>query len=397
MRRADLRAALVIAARIIRQRLRDRSALLFAVVTPIGLALAFSTLIPNDFAAFHTDFVIVDNDQGPSARVLIDDAFGQVAAAGIADISMAPSEAAALQILHDGNAGAVIVVPAGFSNAVEAGQPTQIRVLGGQFPTSLEVARAVVSRFAADIGAVQLMVSTARADGATVDARLVQAAVDAAHEPSPIITAADPVARRQAGLGTFYGAAMAIMFVFFATQYGALAIHADRQAGTLARLLAAPVSSSAILLGTSLAGFLLGLVSMTVLVVATTYLVGASWGDPALVALLIVAAVVAAMGFSTLVATLARTPQQAGALNAIVALALASLGGVFLPLSEMPSSLVTVSQITPHAWFLRGIDTLADPAAGVADIAPSLIVLLAMGVALTALGLARARRSLVLA
>ena len=48
---------------------------------------------------------------------------------------------------------------------------------------------------------------------------------------------------RQASLATFYGAAMAIMFVFFATQYGALALLADRQVGTMSRFLAAPISA----------------------------------------------------------------------------------------------------------------------------------------------------------
>ena len=83
---------------------------------------------------------------------------------------------------------------------------------------------------------------------------------------------------------------------------------------------------------------MLGLVSMTVLVVATTVLIHASWGPPPLVALLIVSAVVAAMGISMVVASVARTPQQAGGLNAIVALSLAAIGGVFIPLSQAPAT-----------------------------------------------------------
>jgi ABC-2 type transport system permease protein len=213
--------------------------------------------------------------------------------------------------------------------------------------------------------------------------------------PPPVVVVEDEPPARQAGRATFYAAAMAIMFVFFATQYGALAIHADRQAGTLARLLAAPIGAGAILLGASLASFVLGLVAMTVLAVVTTLAVGADWGSPLLVALLGVSAVVAATGLSMVVATLARTPQQAGALISIVALSLAAIGGVFMPLSQAPATIVTLSQVTPHAWFLRGIDTLADPGAGLVDVLPAVVVLLAMGVVLGAIGLARARRALV--
>ena len=139
----------------------------------------------------------------------------------------------------------------------------------------------------------------------------------------------------------------------------------------------------------------LGLVAMTTLAVSTSLLVHASWGPAVPVAALILAAVVAASGVSLLVASLARTPQQAGGLNAIVALSLAAIGGVFIPLSQAPASIVTLSQITPHAWFLRGIDTLTDPAATIVEILPSLGVLLAMGGILGAMGLFRARRALV--
>jgi ABC-2 type transport system permease protein len=390
----QLRVGLVIAARILRQRIRDRSAILFAVVTPLGLAIAFSILIPNDFSSFHTHFVVVDNDHGPFATHLVDGALGAVQEAGVADVTMADGEAEAVATLRAGNAGAVIVIPAGFSAAITSGSPTEIRLLGGQFPASFEVARAAVSRFASEAGAASLMIATVSA-GAAPGGAVVGQATAAMAGPSPIDVVRDVPPARQAGRATFYAAAMAIMFVFFATQYGALAIHADRQAGTLTRLLAAPIRAGAILVGASAASFALGLTAMTVMAVATTLLVHASWGSPALVASLIVAAAVAATGVSMLVATFARTPQQAGALNAMVALTMAAIGGVFLPLSQAPSTIVVLSQVTPHAWFLRGIDTLADPSASLADVLPSLAVLLGMGVILGGLGLMRARRTLV--
>jgi ABC-2 type transport system permease protein len=390
----NVRAGFIIASRILRQRIRDRSAILFAVVTPLGLALAFSILIPNDFSTFHTRFVIVDCDHGPFAAHLIDGPFAGIAEAGVADVQVVEDEAAALATLRAGDAGAVVVIPAGFSAAISSGRPTEIRLLGGQYPFSFQVARSLVSRFASEAGATQLMIASA-SEGGVPGPAVVQQATAAMAAPAPIAVVEDVPPARQAGRATFYAAAMAVMFVFFATQYGALAIHSDRQAGTLTRLLAAPIAPGSILFGASLASLALGLVAMTVLWVVTTFLVGASWGSPAMVAGLIVSAVIAATGLAMLVATLARTPQQAGALIAVIALSMAAIGGVFLPLSQAPATLVTLSQITPHAWFLRGIDTLADPAATFADVLPSIVVLLGMGLAAGAVGLVRARRALV--
>ena len=390
-----MRAALVITGRILRQRLRDRSAIIFAVLTPFGLAIAFSLLIPNEFNTFHTAIAVVDQDGGPLASTLVDDVFGHLVDADVADIERLSSGSEAEQAIRDNTYGAAVVIPAGFSDAIMAGQPTEVRIIGGESSVSVEVARATVARFASDVGAVQLMVATATAAGGPPDPATIERAQAAVQEPSPISVVDDSLARLQANLATFYGAAMAIMFVFFATQYGALAILAERQTGTLNRLLAAPISQGSVLLGSALAGLVLGFVSMSTLLVATTVLVGANWGPPALVLLLISAAVIAALGISMVVATLARTVNQAGNLNAIVALSLSAVGGVFIPLSQAPEILVNISLITPHAWFLRAIDTLSGPNPTLVSILPSLGVLTGIGVALGAIGLLRARRALV--
>lgn len=389
-----MRIALVIALRILRQRLRDRSAIVFAVLTPLGLAVAFSILIPNELSSFHTRFVVVDQDRDRVGAVLVDDVLGSLAESGVAEVDVVTSEAEAVAEVEADRASAAIIIPAGFSAAVERGDASEIRIVGGDFPLPLEIAQSAVGRFAQAIGGVRLMIATSVAGGGQPDAATVAAARAAAAEPGPIAVATPALEGRQADLATFYGAAMAIMFVFFATQYGALALVADRQVGTMSRFLAAPISAWSILAGASIAGFVLGLVAMGVLAVATTLLQGADWGPPALLVPLILAAVAAAMGISTLVSSVARTPQQAGGLNAIVALSLSAIGGVFIPVSQAPEGLAVAAQVTPHYWFLRGIDTLAAAGATLADIGPSLGILLAIGVVTGGLGLVRARAAL---
>ena len=390
-----LRAALVIAGRILRQRLRDRSAIIFAVLTPLGLAVAFSLVIPDFTTNFHATFAVVNKDDGQLSKILTDDVLQHLVTAGIVDLKPMSDEAAAATEVDAGKAGAAIVIPAGFTAAIQAGKPTEVRIFAGSGPTEREVARAVVTKFANDIGTAQLTVQTVGATGGTVDAATLAAVQQMVQQPSPIAVGGVPVDKRQAGLATFYGAAMAIMFVFFATQYGALALLGERQEGTLTRLLAAPIPASAIILGGAIAGLVLGAVAMSVMAVATTLFVGASWGNPLLVALLIAAAVIAAMGISALIATLARTPEVAGQLNSIVAICLAAIGGVFIPLAHAPEIMANVALITPHAWFLRAIDTISVSSAGIVDILPTLGVLVGMGLLTGAIGLARARRFLV--
>ena len=392
-----MRAALTIAARSLRQRVHDRSAILFAVVIPLGLAAAFSMLIPQG-STFHAKYIVYDGDGGPVAATLVDHVLGALVDTGVADVSQVESETAAMAALDAGETSAAILIPAGFSEAIAAGAATEVRIVGIPDSTlGIQIAKSVVGGFASEVGAIQLAVVTA-ADwqpGAPPPA-LDESTVGAVRDVTdPIVVTDATMERRQATTASFYAGAMAIMFLFFATIYGPVGLLAERRSGTLARLLAAPIPPASIVLGTSLASFVLGLVSMTVLVIATTLLLGAQWGPPALVAPLVLTAVIAAMGISMLVCTLARTEDQASGWNAMVAIGLAILGGAMVPLSQAPELLQQLGLLTPHAWFLRAIDSMAGASVQLVDIAPSLVALLAFGVLTGAIGLVRSQSYLV--
>jgi ABC-2 type transport system permease protein len=392
-----MRAALTIAARSLRQRVRDRSAILFAVVIPLGLAAAFTLLIPRG-ATFHAEYVVHDADGGPIAVALVDHVLGALVESGVADVTEVDSEAAALAALDAGETSAAILIPKGFSDAVTDGSATEIRIVGiPDSPLGIQIAKSVIGGFASQVGAIQLSIATA-ADwkpGEPAPAIAPASVAKVENLPDPVAVSDAELERRQATTASYYAGAMAIMFLFFATIYGPMGILAERRSGTLARLLAAPIRPASIVLGASLASFVLGLVSMTVLVIATTLLLGAEWGPPALVVPLVLAAVISAMGISMLICTLARTEEQAGGWNAMVAISFAILGGAMIPLSNAPELLRQLGLVTPHAWFLRAIDSMAGASVQFVDIAPSLLALLAIGVLTGAVGLARSQNSLV--
>ena len=97
---------------------------------------------------------------------------------------------------------------------------------------------------------------------------------------------------------------------------------------------------------------------MVVLVVATSLLFGATWGNPAGVAILIVAAILAAMGIMSLVATFAKNAEQASNWQSMVAVVLGLLGGTFFQVSQAPGILSELTFVAPQAWFLRGLGDL---------------------------------------
>jgi ABC-2 type transport system permease protein len=338
-------------------------------------------------------YVVVDLDGGPIAEGLRTGPLQGLADADVATIVSAGSEAEARAQVEAGDADAAIIIPAGFSDAVTAGGAGQLAIIGGPGTLAVEIARSVLAGFSSEVTAVQVGVRAAlTATGSAPDPSVLQRlAQDALAIPAPIVVAADTTAERQASSTTYYGASMAVLFVFFAAQFGVVGLLAERRTGTLARMLASPIGPSAILLGKVLVSLVMAVASMSVLVIATTFLLGAAWGDPLAVAALVVAMSIAATGTATLVVGFARTEEQAGGAIAIVALTLSVLGGSFFPLSQAPEGMASLSLITPHAWFIRGVNDLA--AGGAIDtVAVSLLVLLTVGLVTGGIGLARARR-----
>ncbi|HEX5948860.1 MAG TPA: ABC transporter permease, partial [Actinomycetota bacterium] len=259
-----------------------------------------------------------------------------------------------------GDVAAAYLIPEGFSEAIQGGGPTTIEVVGSvDAPIGTQVARSVAESFVSDLTSVRVGVATAVHAGPATEAD-AEALATRAMEVGNLVTLEDVSAQsRELDPDTFYAAGMAVFFLFFTVQFGVSSLLDERNEGTLARLLAAPISRASILGGKLLTSFLLGVVAMVVLILATTLLMGASWGDPLGVGLLVVAGVMAAVGIMAVIATLARNAEQAGQWQSIVAVVLGLLGGAFFPVAQAGGVIANLSLLTPHAWFLRGLGDLA--------------------------------------
>src|SRR5690606_3940471 len=142
-------------------------------------------------------------------------------------------------------------------------------------------------------------------------------------------------------------------------QFGVTSLLDERREGTMARLLAAPIPQWAVVGAKGVVSVVLGLVSMAVLIVASTILLGAEWGHPVGVALLVVAGVVSAVGIWAALAAVGRSPCGAGTLQAGMGVGLGIVGGVFFPPAVGGGMLATLALVTPHRWFMTGLHYLA--------------------------------------
>jgi ABC-2 type transport system permease protein len=381
-----MRDAWTIAAKDVHRRLRDRTALLVALVLPLGLAWIFSlTLGDVENEGFEATYAVVNRDPGTELPGAFTDLLEGL---DFVTLREAGSVAGGERLAEDGEIDAAVVFPQGFTEGVRSGRGGAIEVIASPDAQIASLVAASIARsFASDLDAIGLSVATVSGAGGPVDGALVARAQAVPQGAEIRATATE---ERVASQATFFAIGMAVFFLFFSVEFGVRGLLEERDEGTLARLLVAPIAPSSVIGGKALASFVVGLVSTVLLVASTTWLLGATWGDPLGVALLVVGGVLAAVGVTALVASLATTTAQAGAYVSIVAVVGGLLGGTFFPISQA-GFLGAVRFLSPQGWLMEGFQELA--AGGtVADIVGPLLGVAAFAAVSGTIAWGRSRR-----
>ncbi len=359
-------AATLIAGKDLRLRVRDRSFFIIGILAPVVLAYIFNLIFGS--AATGTglglEYGLVDAD-----RSEISEAFGLVLEGAesedVLTLDRYDNRNDAEAAIEDGTIDAYFFIPEGFGDAATSNQSSTIQIVGDiDSPTSTGIAESFAQQFASGIASGQLAVGTSAvlAQQPVTPEFIASLSQDPAAASASFTLSDESAATKQLDATTYFAAGMAVFFLFFTVQFGVSGLLEEEREGTLARLMAAPIARPSVIVGKGLLSFLLGVVSMGVLIVATTFLMEANWGAPLGVAILVVAGVLSAVGIMGLVAAFAKTPEGAGNLGSIIAVILGMLGGTFFPVGASGGVLSALTFLTPHAWFLRGLAELADGA-----------------------------------
>lgn len=354
-----------IAAKDLKLRVRDRSAIILGIIAPLALAFIFDLVFGGAFTqSLDLDFGVVDLDDSEVSAGLVG-VLEEIESEGVLSLQAYESAAAGEQAVDDGDIGAFILIEEGFGQDVITNSDTSLSVVGSvDAQTTTQIAESIAQQYATGVQTAQLAVGTAAAAaGAGLSPEFFASLTTDPATAAFSYTLEDvTTATRQLDGTTYFAAGMAVFFLFFTVQFGVLGLLEEEREGTLTRLMAAPIGRASIVAGKALLAFVLGLVSMTVMVVATQLLLGATWGAPLGVAMLVIAGVLSSVGIMGLVAAVSKTPEGAGNMGAIIAVILGMLGGVFFQIGSGDDFLSKLTLITPHAWFMRGLADLADGA-----------------------------------
>jgi ABC-2 type transport system permease protein len=322
----------------------------------------------------------------------------------------------------EGEASAAIIIPADFSGRIDANQPVRVQLI--KDPTHQEEARAVAGilnevltelsvRAEIEYGIRAVYAKTGvleKADAESVRAMQAQTlgtiwtAVQEMRQNPAIAVQREDLGDEKAeelSIGGIafagFGPMFATMFAFFLIGTMAESILIERAAGSLRRLLAAPIHR-----GTVVAGKMLAFVGVVFMQMLLLLGVGSAFFDmplgdsPLGLVTLTLALALAATGLGMLIGSLARTQKQAGAIGLIVSFVLFFASGALthtISRTGIESGLEGLgfyaSQLTPHAHAYDGYSKLMLQGAGVVDILPNILALLGFGMVFFLVGLWR--------
>jgi ABC-2 type transport system permease protein len=417
-----VKIALNIAWKDLRLAFRDPAALILMLATPFLLTLAigfaFGSFGGSSAGISQIPIAIVNHDAGQVGRSLVQLLQSQDLADLVKPVVMTGDAQARLSVERDQNAAAVIIPPdltvrvipqdgQGFSGETNTAAAL-IEIYGSPaHPVSVSVVRSIVDQFLdrVDAGvvsgrvAVEQLLSSGRIAPQQAAGLGRQIGLQAGQGNSNLTLIRLQEYTAQAGKASSAGfdwlaymaPSMAILFLMFTVTAGGRSILAEREGGTLPRMLVAPASTATVLGGKILGIFLTGALQISLLILVSAGLLHVRWGNPLAVGLLVLALAAGATGWGTLLAAYSRTPGQVSATGTALALIFGAASGNFVPRQALPAWLRVASSITPNSWGLEGFQKLA-AGGGLAEVWPALIALLLMAVVLFLAALLAFRR-----
>lgn len=402
----SIKKLMIIAIKDLKLIFRDPTALILMLLAPFVLSLGMGALTGRFTGGATTGvsdipIVVVNQDQGILGGILIEILESPDLEELLSPVISEDFKAAQATV-DDDQSAAAILIPPGFSDSVLGNrqdavtdQDSAIVIYANPTrPTSVNIIRSIVDQFvtqmevgrvSAEVIVTQLLqkgiISPAEAAGLGADIGWEMA--QGFSETASIQVKTDQVEEEALGFDILAVMApgMATMFLMFTVAYGARSLLAEKQAGTLPRLLISPTQSFSVLGGKFTGILFTAIAQLAILIGGSSLMFRLQWGDVAGVVLLILAAAFGATGWGTLFAAILKTPGQVAITGSAVMLLFGLLGGSFFQLEMLPGWLQTLSKITPNAWANEGFLILS-LGGKLTDIQSMLMALFIMGLVL---------------
>ncbi len=300
---------------------------------------------------------------------------------------------------------AMLVIPAGFGEALTNGQSPSLRLVERASDTVLSVEQAVRSAvqqlgysfaIAGQTTAManeRIAFTTPQERQGFFDAVLLSAQEGLASPSVKVEMTVGPGQIKAIANGFSQSSPGQLVTWVMITMLGGSAVFVEeRISGTLRRLLITPSRKSTIISGKILGRLLLGLTQMILLVGFGALVLKVNWGSDYLaLSVMLLSFALAGTALGVMLGAFARTPGQAGTLSVMFSMILAALGGAWWPLEITPAVYQATVKVLPTTWAMTGLTDVIVRGKGVLDILPSAGILLGFAVVFFVIGIWRLR------
>ena len=313
-----------------------------------------------------------------------------------------------VQMMEDGKASAMVIIPEDFTAKVFSRDPVEISVIRnpaeGIKPEIVTTGTEVVATYldqgarllGEELGIIKVMMEAenvpASAKVGAVAAGITTKINGVEKYLFPPLVEVGSVKgideeEEETGGGNVYGYVLimtAVMALLFVATRSMNDLFEEHNNGMLKRQLATPLGIGMIVGAKTVFGVAFGVVVLTILGSIGLVL---QWIVPPIdllaAVLLGISFSLAACGFMSLVLSLSQNEKQAGILGWLIIMGMSAIGGSMMPVQNMPAPLQEAAQYTINLQAIEGFTELVFSGGGLAEISGNIFKLLAAGLVTT--------------
>lgn len=189
-------------------------------------------------------------------------------------------------------------------------------------------------------------------------------------------------------------AGTAIMMLLFSIAGMGGGLLEEKEAGTLTRLLYAPLKLTDILFGKMLAGTFISILQLVIMMLFAWLAFGLPiFQDVIALSLMIVFTAFAVGSFGVLLVSMVKTRQQLNGYSTIVIMLMSAIGGSMLPIYIMPEFMQKLAVFTVNYWGIQGFYDIFWRKLPLLEILPKMSVLFGIGVVMISLAIYKFKRN----
>ncbi len=370
---------------------RNRIGLIFLFLMPFFMLVMTGFIFPTGSGYTDVPVAITDMDHSNASMQFIAQMEALNGKSNMMAFTYADTTDDARTLITRGQVYGAIIIPQGFGAEQAAGKQSNITVLSDNSQPQLSMVMqglgsSVISMIGSIQGAMKVQMLGMQANQ-TVDPQAVIA---------PLKANVQGTVPGNMNYFSFVAPGLLMMIVMMGAMTGIpRAIAHEKEIGTFDGILAAPVNEISIIMGKTLAQTVRGFIQGIIVMIIAILIFGVSvQGSLLLTGAVLLLGIFSFIGLGILLTALSNNEETAMILMTVLQFPMMFLTGIFFPIQQMPWFMQWISQLLPLTYAVTAMRKVMILGAGIGDIVPEVVILVAFGAVMLAIAIPVFRRAM---